>query len=273
MDEVLKPLKSNINFGSQIAKPHPIAAGFDQKQAASQIQAIKSPEEALEALKSKPGFDLLTHVLRWLDDTATSNDKFNIKVPGPKSAQILFILAANIVPDYWVILKDPAHAKYKKLLERCLGSISGISVLTARLRLLLGECETKDFDKKRSSSPIQDLLALLENLLREHNVIECLWIDTSKLIPNPSQQVLAWKEVVSLLAGGRLLSVVAEANRFLSEVSIEVGDGSWLGNGAIYSVWLGRNVVYMLMRSKPDNLGSFRALAQITSKADRKSVV
>lgn len=267
MDETFTQLNAISISTSQPAESHLVARSSKQKQCADQIQIIDSPETALEALKSKPDFDLLTRVLRWLDATSDGNGKFNIKVPGPSAAQILFILVTDIVPDYWNIFKDSVHAKDARLLKRCLRSASGIRVIAARLRFFLDQCQNEKFDKRRNSQVIEDLLALLEGLLNNASVIQKLWTDISTLLSNFSQQALLWKETISLLASGGLLSVAAEANQVLRESSSDIQDGSWLGDGIKYSTWLGRNAMHMLIISKADDAETFKASAQLIGKA------
>lgn len=261
------PLKTISISVSQPAGPHLVARGSNQKQDTDQTQIINSPESAIEALKSKPDFDLLTRVLSWLDPATNANDKFNIKVPGPKATQIIFTLAADIVPDYWNVFKDPIYIKHVRSLKRCIRSASGIRAVLGRLRLFLDECQSENFDKKRNLQVIEGLLELLEGLLKGDRVIHGLWADVSALIPNFSQQVLLWKETISLLAGGGLLSIAAEANQILRESSSDIKDGSWLGDGTKYSTWLGRNAMHMLMSSKIDDAESSKASAQLIGKA------
>jgi telomere length regulation protein len=59
------------------------------------------PQTKLKALCSKPDYETLSKALRYLDPDASD---FKIKLPGPKAAQLVNALVANIIPDYWSVL-------------------------------------------------------------------------------------------------------------------------------------------------------------------------
>ena len=264
MDGVLVPLKTISLSSSGPAEPHLVASGSGHMYYA---QLINSPESALEALKSKPDLDLLTRVLRWLDPSPVIDDKFNIKIPSPKATQIIYMLVAEIVPHYYSILNGNTHAKRRKRLLRSLRSTSGIGVIIARLSLLQNECKSENFDKKKNSQAIKELLTLLESILIGDNTVHDLWIDISTLIYNVTQQDLLWKELISLLASGRLLSIAAEANQILKETSLDINDGSWLGDGVKYSTWIGQNCIHTLKISNDNDDKHYKALSHFISKA------
>lgn len=70
--------------------------------------------------------------------------------------------------------------------------------------------------------------------------LDVLWDSTTALIQN--QHV--WKETLSLVATGRVLSVSAQAEQVLSAGEAEVGRRKvWCSSGKEYAAWLGRGVV------------------------------
>lgn len=271
MEKLLTPLETRTIFAADNTEHHlvPISSSLDKSS--KQNHCLDSPEGALEVLKSKPDFDILCRVLRWLDPNSVADGHFSLKIPGPKTAQITHVLVADIVPDYWNILNDRNQSKEKRLLQRCLRTVTGVRVITARLRLSLDVClgskDEKSIKENHKSQVIKDLLNLLESLLGKDSDIHQIWKDIYALIPTSSQRTLLWKEFISLLTGGKLLSLVAEANGILNKLSSDVQTGCWLGDGIQYSTWLGRSIFYMLINSKVDDLEIYRAFSLLTGKA------
>src|SRR6185437_15272383 len=65
-----------------------------------------SVEEAIQVLKSEPDYENLVAVLQFLDSPKSSGISFNIAEPSPHAAQIVRLLIAEIVPNYWVLLNE-----------------------------------------------------------------------------------------------------------------------------------------------------------------------
>lgn len=274
MEALLSPLKTTVISDNHHTEPHLIPVDAEQRNKSVQNLVLQSPEDALEVLKSKPDSNSLTRVLRWLDPSAVDIEHINIKIPGPKAAQIIFVLVAEIVPDYWRFLTGKTTSiqfKQKKLLLRCLRTISGIGAITARLRFFL---DLED-DPQRKGQPsvisrsqgLEELLGVLESLLNGNEFVSSIWIDINSLVSNPSQRALLWKEFITTLAGGRLLSLAAEAFHVVNKSTPDPSEGSWLGNGSHYCSWLGENVAHMLMSFKEKRVEDWKMLALLYSRA------
>lgn len=251
------------------AEEHLVAVDCKEKTVSRARDGVEFIDDFLEILNSKPDFQLLVQVLRWLNNQAEINGSVNLKVPGPKTAQTVFVLVSETIPDYWSILNSGAHDKEQRLLLRCLKNASGIGVIVSQLRVALSIKENKgagENSAKRSSQNISDLLSVLEKLMSKSSFLWEIWNDASSLISNTSEKNLIWKEYISYFAGGKILSVAAEANRHINELSSDLKDGSWLGIGNRFCSWLGHNTVFMLTKMSPDNVEGFKALAQFTSK-------
>ena len=274
MEELLTPLKTSTHTGSGHTENNLVAIDSGQEKPPNQVYIVRSPDDALNALQSKPDFDLLKKVLQYLDPTVVEGDAFNIKIPGPKTAQIIFVLVADIVPDFWKLLGSNAtsvHRKQEHLLLRCLSSVSGIGAITGRLRMFL---DIKDNAHRDGSSSInnkaqvlEDLLEVLERLLRGDSFLFNIWIDVHSLPLKSPQRTLLWKDFIATLAGGKLLSYAAEADHAVNESSPDAREGSWLGDGCQYSSWLGKNLAYMLMKFKGERGEDWKSLAQLFSRA------
>lgn len=233
------------------------------------VFSINSPEDALEALRSKPDHATLSRALRWLNRTVPHNDEFDIKKPGPKAAQIIFTLINDIVPDYWETLSVESGQE-KNLLAQCLSSIAGVGAITSRLRLLLDLL--KDSQKPAQvpvvskTQPVEILLSVLETVLAKEDFITAIWHDIEGFNLPSSQKFLQWKEFASLVASGKVLSVASEANLTLSDLSPSIRAGSWVGDGSQYAAWLGRCMQHVVKAEKDDDVEGQKALSQLLSK-------
>ena len=274
MDDLLSPVKITTTGDIRRADDQIVVIASRQEPHTNSQYPFHSPEDALAALKSKPDFDLLTGVLQWLDPARIRDDHFNVKVPGPKVSQILFVLVEEIIPNYWRVLKDGGSSnkdKQVKLIVRCLSSIAGIGVIIARLRVLLDlkdEAPNQSKNKGMGKNPlIEDMLDVLQSVVHRDSFLSRTWKDLSSLVTNSSQRNLMWKELISSVAGGRVLSIAGEADHKLNESDSNVKDRSWLGDGNQYSTWLGRNVAYMITLLDQDNVEAQRPLARLLEKA------
>ena len=273
MEESLTPLKTTTTSDLEGTGNHLTQAKPTQDTHSGSNQAPNSPEAALEILLSKPDLTRLTRVLRWLDPKTAEDAQFNIKVPGPKAAQLVNVLVNDIVPDYWTILSgqhDYVHVKPKLLMLRCLSSVSGIGAITARLRSLLNSNRNGRGKNKvggvDESEPMRNLHRVLESILERDTFIISIWTDITLLIPNVAARDLLWKELLSVLATGRLLSIAAEASEILNMGSSSVENESWIGSGNEYSSWLGRNVGVMAIRLNEGDDGGWKGAARLVAK-------
>ncbi|MCJ1465899.1 telomere binding protein [Pseudocyphellaria aurata] len=275
MDALLSPLKTTIISETDQPGSDLVAVGAERRSTSiRQISVVQSPEDALEALKSKPDSDLLTKALRWLDRSAANIDGFNIKIPGPKAAQIIFVLVVEIVPDYWRSLNGKVTSiqfKQKKSLFRCLCNVAGIGAITARLRVFLDLKDDPQINGQSSisvkSQGLEILLDVLETLLDGSAFVSRIWIDMNSYITNASQRALLWKEFIAIVAGGRLLSHAAEAFHFINKSTSDASEGRWLGNGSQYCSWLGENIAHILMSSQKERAEDWKALALLVNRA------
>ena len=273
MEELLTPLKTTTRSNLEGTGNHLTEAKPVQDTHSDSNRRLDSSEAALDILSSKPDLEQLTRVLHWLDPKAAEDGHFNIQVPGPKAAQIINVLVNDIVPDYWTIWSEQqtsVHLKSKRLLLRCLSSVAGIGAITSRLRSLITSNRDGGNSKKiggvDDSQAMRDLRDLLESILEKDTFITSVWTDICVSIPKLSTKNLLWKELSSILATGRLLSVAAEANDILNRGSSSIQEESWIGNGNEYSSWLGRNVGAMAIYFKEEDGEAWREAARFLSK-------
>ena len=266
MPDLLTTLQTRATAEADRAEVQLVPVASQQPERS--VFAIKSPEDVLEALKSKPDHVTLSKALRWLNRTVTHNDEFNVRRPGPKAAQIIFTLVNDIVPDYWETLKSEGGQETNLLLQ-CLRSVAGIGAITSRLRLLLSML--KDSQKPaqvtfvNKTQPVEILLNLLETALAREDFVTIIRRDIEDCNIPLSQKSLQWKEFSSLVASGKVLSIASEANLALGDLSSSIRDRSWIGDGSQYAAWLGRCIQHTL-KVVNDDIEGQRALSQLLRK-------
>lgn len=275
MDQLLNPVQTKKSKASEKLEP------FLKEESSSGLAPLErsfpvnSPENALEILQSKPNPDELSRVLRWISWSHINTDEgFNINWPSPKVGHIIFVLVNDIIPDYWDVLsasESSQDRKSRRMLLKCLSSVSGVGALISRLRLLTDQLKDPQHRESHKSSdkaqPLQTLIIVLELILQNDSFSVDVWADIDSFNSNLSQKSLQWKEFLSLLASGRLLSIVSEASHSLNNLSSEVTKGSWLADGNLYTTWLGRNIRYMVNETHGNAVERRKASSQVLSKA------
>ena len=274
MEALLTPIQTRNKWGhdNDEAQLLPVMTKRDQPEKTK--IPLNSPEDALDILKSKPDHQELERVLRWLKSTVGHHEGFNIKVPGPKASEIIYILIGNITPIYWVTEHDSTvsdQSRSNNLLVYCLSSVAGLGAIVSRLRLLLSQLKAprgqSNVSGIRKTQPVEILLDLLEAVLGNDGFVLSIWDDIKTWILQPPQKLLQWKEFISLVASGKLLSIASEATATLNNLELSVGAASWVGDGHHYAAWLGSNVQHMLGASAAGDLEGPKMLSQLLRKA------
>jgi len=101
----------------------------------------------------------------------------------------------------------------------------------------------------------KDLLDVLARILKGENTIYKVWqqlYDGVVVQDDKIKADISWKEFVSLIAGGKLLSVTAEAASLLNERVEDIQNlwFDWISDGKEYATWLGVNIS-MMMKGLP----------------------
>ncbi|KAI1474999.1 telomere length regulation protein-domain-containing protein [Daldinia eschscholtzii] len=205
-----------------------------------------SPEEALEALKSQPSYDLLLSVLKYIQKGVRGNHSFDIRKPSPQSAQIIHVLVTEIVPNYWTVLQDASAGRSKgdlQVLISCLQNLAGINAVVAYLRTLLKEAkpDSKPLKDSQASFNLSFILELLTNLLRSHDDIKHIWNSVGSL-QSPTQTRLIRQELVALFTNGKIISLSAEAEDICRQAG-RLKNEVWISNTKLYVDWLAQNIV------------------------------
>ena len=267
MEQILNPISitKNSELSSTALQPVRSEAPIE----------VHSPDNALSALTSEPDLPALERILRWLDPSTSNQRGFNVLSPGPKAAQIIFVLVNEILPTHWRLLKEEKTSsarRSQKHLLRCLRSSAGCGAIASHIRSqiddLKGKTSQKNVTNNVKTAPLAALIEVLEHVLSPDNLLATLWTDIGTIALSQTRVSLLWKETVSLFASGKLLSLVGEANHVLNEVSSDVREGSWIGKGDQYAKWLGRNISHVIDKWRAgDAQDSRKAILHMVGKA------
>ncbi|RDA84192.1 hypothetical protein CP532_0273 [Ophiocordyceps camponoti-leonardi (nom. inval.)] len=208
---------------------------------AKEAAAVTSAEEALHALKSQPDYDDLITILRYLN---TSEAK--LRLPTPTSASIIHALVSEIVPNYWVSLREGSgtdEAEHLELLLTCLRSVTGLNAIITQCKPLIQESKLSGNKAKRPDVELnlRLLLDVVGFLLAGHDSIRLLWGASITNHEDSTANKAQSQQLAALIANGRILSTAAEASVVVGKEALS-NDLVWLSSGVDFSVWIGRNL-------------------------------
>lgn len=112
----------------------------------------------------------------------------------------------------------------------------------------------------------KDLLHIrtLQDALQE--VLTPMWESTE--VETMSNSSVSWKEFLSLVASGKIITVSAQAEEALS-ASKELRNRSWIGDGLAYAKWIGNGVASLARRrgKETDNDKVWKPVAELLGKS------
>lgn len=233
-----------------------------------------SPNQLIDALKSRPTADELSAILAALDPFNASRkvQDLDVRIPSPTTAQILQLLVSTTIPDHWGPLnakeRKPKDAKTRASLLRCLSSVAGIGSLVAQQRSLIATARAtaKQAEGSSSNLVIQDIMSVCAALLEPRDFLFRLKSQISLAYDNRTRQQIAWRELVSLVAGGKVLSTAAEALTLSNDLE-PPSSISWIGDGPRYASWLGGNIAYLITKHKADEESDWLSIAVLAGRA------
>ena len=242
------------------------STAFLQKTYLQQSTQANFPDDARIILKSQPDHEDLIAVLHYLEFGIERKDDFNVRANSPKAAQILNVLATVTIPDHWARLcvsplsKDDVRTK--KALLACLMSVAGIGALTSQIKIAAAASVSQG-EASTATLVLQELLSVLAALLESSKSLFVLLKDVFSLNEKPSQRHVVWQELVSLLAGGKVLSAAGEAAFVISKSSSTAESDTWLGDGRKFSKWLAANIANVLAALTINEEESWSMMAQM----------
>lgn len=254
---------------------HTIPSDQSSKTSLIGQDATPSPAHIRNILDSKPDYAQITEVLNLLDpaEEHTRPKGFDIRISSPATAQILQVLISTTIPDHWDVLNTDSregrrnrNSKLKAALLRSLSSAAGLSSILTQLRLLTAASRSNT-KGPHNNAHIQALISVLSALLKPVDFILRLHTDIFMLCDRATQKQVTWRELVSLLAGSRVLSTAAEALPLIEGQNCSFESIQWVGNGSQYASWLGENINCMVSRISKDNQPAWGSAAFLTGRA------
>ncbi|KAJ5776655.1 uncharacterized protein N7511_001666 [Penicillium nucicola] len=210
-----------------------------------------SAQNIIDLLQSNPDHDQLFAALRILDPYGKSKvaKDIDLRISNITTTQIVRLLVSVTIPNHWRSLDPKARAT----LLRCLSSPTGLGLMVNELRRLTESTRATAYEVQGSSTPliIEDLLAVLVALLEPNDVLLRILTDITAACPVKIQQEIIWKELVSIVAGSKILSTAAEALTVVDASNLP-SSITWIGTGSSYASWLGRNISHMAFKLAPD---------------------
>ncbi|KAL8645869.1 MAG: hypothetical protein Q9226_007099, partial [Calogaya cf. arnoldii] len=273
MGELLVPVKTTKTQSSLEGNYESHLLGPKQQSLRLGHEEIGSPERALEILRSRPQQDVLHSVLKWLHPSNSSNNGFDVHGQTLQASQIVHTLVNDVLPGYWSLLSSEQSGQSRRTRDTMIlimSNLSGISMLISRLKTFISRTETSEGKRPvRDSGQAEALtsaMSMLESVLEPKDIIYAIW---TRLCASSdlARRWLLWKELVTLLGGGRVLSTASEADVILEKSSDHIRQRSWLSDGSRYCSWLGHNLNRMLVLSKAHENDTRKAYLQMLDRA------
>lgn len=252
MDELLTPVTTTY---LKPKKDHePLFTEVKQTRHTVKVetkQAIASPNDVLDILKSQPDYESLIEVLHYLTNSQKSG--FRLQVPSPQSAGIIQLLVAEIAPNYWTLLSEDTAGggteigasplREAELFLQCLRNVTGINALITQLRTLIQESQLSGKGARRPDIELNlgILLDILATVLRGDDTVHALWSTSTGELTDKMSIRGQSQQLVSVITNGRIVSVAAEASNIVGRDKLHVNT-QWIADGLELSKWIGRNV-------------------------------
>ncbi|KAL9064163.1 MAG: hypothetical protein Q9157_007929 [Trypethelium eluteriae] len=273
-DDLLKPVSTvTIRKKLEDSQPTPNTHAHAHERDQRAELKVSSPEIALRILKDGARPEELFTVLKYLKSTRERKNDFNIRIPEPRTTQIVHLLVNDIIPSYWSTFESEALKRSKSFnqdslkhaLIECLRSLLGIGSVVSRLKLLVAEARHEEL-RRQAISELLDVLQEVLGSLYDDLMIACLYYDKDQ-----TKRTIFWKEVVDLRASGKIVSIAAQAEDSIEALKTPLST-SWIASGSQYAGWLGRQLADTLLRVPQDdtirsNAGIEKMLAQFTGKS------
>jgi len=213
----------------------------------------ESPEEALETLRSQPGFDALLAVLKYLRRGSKHNGDFDIRRPTALNAQIIHTLVTEIVPNYWTVLQESSDGRDINILLDCLRSLPGINAAITYLKSLIREAKSRPKDLKNSHVLFNLACAssLLSNLLEGKGELVNIWNHVAS-VNNQAQARPLRHEFLTLFTSGKIISLAAEAGDICRQAGHLV-ESLWIADNKQYLSWLAHSFIHWIKKQASED--------------------
>jgi telomere length regulation protein len=225
------------------------------------------PDDAREILKNQPDIEEFRAVLQYLQFGIDGKHDFNIRAAGPKQSQILNVLVTVTIPERWASLSTKPISKQdqdaKNMLLSCLACVAGLGALYAHIRRLIALAVPT---KAAQSLMLKDAVDVLVQVLHPPSFIASVLHDTLTLHSKAAQRQAIWQEVSSFVAGGKILSTVAQALPLAELAEKDKLSVEWLGDGSQYCKWLASNICHAATTLAANEDEAWPMLAQLVKR-------
>jgi telomere length regulation protein len=247
MDELLNPIRTTIKIDSSHSHVHEQPQLQQLQQAPKPNKAaisIQTVDDVLSILKNEPDYDSFRAAVYHLSNS--DHLRSLLALPSATTSQLVSLLIGNVLPSYWSQMQS--HASETELVARvcdCLRTIPAFSLSLNRLKVLIAEAEQRNKTEKKAflQSNMACVIDILELLMSSDSFVPGIWHNLSLCQITESQRAVAWKEFCSIIASGKVISLVAQADIYLDGFANR--PKSWLGTGKQYAAWLARNLATM----------------------------
>ena len=234
---------------------------------------ITSAENALEILRCRPQQEDLCVVLKWLHPHNSGSTGFDIHSQTLQASQIIHTLINDVLPDYWDVFwreHTEVNRRTRDTIILILSNVSGLSILNSRLKALITERKASGGNQSVRDSAqaetLKNVMSLLESILEPQDIVRAIWSMLCRS-SDSARRWLLWKELVTLLGNGKILSTASEADAILEKSSDSIKERSKLSDGGRYCPWLGSNLNRMLVLSSTDKNDDRKACIQMFERA------
>ena len=237
------------------------STAFLQKSYLNKSALATLPDDARVILRSQPEPEDLLAVLQYLDYGIRGKHHFNVHIASPQGSQIVAAIVTKIIAEYWHIVQQSQTSKIeaaiRTLLITVLRCVPGIGALLLQLKQL-GPLAMEQ------KTLLHDTASVLGAVFKNSAVLQGLMQDTTKLYVKHSMHRAVWQEVVTLLAGSKILSTASESLQTVGKE--EAPDLLFLLDGNEYVKWLAGNVSYAMTSLPISELESWTMLSQIAKR-------
>lgn len=263
--EDLIQISSQSRIGRQDALPAISEAIVGPTKSALSPTTTTDKPTIIDRLRATPS---LTEVLIILEDIR-QNDELNPRfAPPAQSSPVLRVLLEHTIPNFWPLVatqedvgRDKERKSLRNLLLHFFETPVGLSSIIARLRALNATPKTSENEVSMGEA-VKQILGLLQTSLGNENALRGLWNEARG---NEGVRVgMVWREVVALLAGGKVLSLAAEARK---KFNLGGEEELWISEGSAYARWLGKSISIAVEKADEDDREALKAFGQILGKS------
>lgn len=236
-------------------------------------------EDVCELLRNQPSPESLLSVLQGL---VKPDSRIDLHSPSPVNAQIVHLLATEIVPAYWEDaddeqsnsnrphMPDDSVASCARLLPWCFRNVGGLNAILFNVRRTIQEHNEIGHSHGKASmvKSLKIFISLLKAVVDGDVSIEDLYAGVARAQPDSAQKRMR-QELMGILAGSKVLNIAAEAERVINQSSSALPARLWLADGLAYCAWIGRNVdSWSMSLSKASDL-AWKSCADFLSRSLR----